>query len=154
MPSRIIETLAELRSLVGQEVGASEWLMVNQTLITAFAKMTGDWQWIHLDAERCRTESPYGTTIAHGFLTLSLLSHLHAQGVQVRGFFRRAINYGLNRVRFPAPVPAGSRIRSRSTLQAVEEIESGVQLTWAITVDVEGQPKPALVAEWLVRLYW
>lgn len=153
MSPRIIESVAELRSLVGQEVGVSDWFTVSQALINAFAETSGDRQWIHLDVERCKSESPYGSTIAHGFLTLSLLSQLHGQTVQVRGAFRRAINYGLNRLRFPAPVPAGARIRSHSTLQAVEEIEGGVQLTWLISVEVEGQSKPALVAEWLVRLY-
>jgi acyl dehydratase len=152
MPPRQIDDLAELSSLIGQEVGISDWLAVGQALIAAFAEVTGDRQWIHLDAERCRGESPYGTTIAHGFLTLSLLSQLHAQAVQVGGF-RRAINYGLNRVRFPAPVPAGARIRTHSTLQALEQIEGGVQLTWMITIEVEGQPRPALVAEWLIRHY-
>jgi acyl dehydratase len=153
MPPRIIEDLAELRSLVGQEVGVSDWFTVDQPLITAFADVTGDRQWIHLDAERCRTESPYGTTIAHGFLTLSLLSQLHAQVVQVRLGHSRAINYGLNRVRFPAAVPAGSRLRAHSVLQAVEEVEGGMQLTWLLTMEVEDQAKPALVAEWLIRLY-
>ena len=153
MPPRVIEDIAELRPLVGQEVGASDWLTVDQALIAAFAEVTGDRQWIHLDAERCRTESPYGTTVAHGFLTLALLSRLHGQAVQVRGGFGRAINYGLNRVRFPAPVRTGTRIRGRSVLRSIEEIAGGVQLTWSITVEAEGQPKPALVAEWLVRLY-
>ena len=153
MPARVVEGLAELRGLVGQEVGCSDWLTVTQARIDAFAEATGDRQWIHVDAERARRELPQGTTIAHGFLTLSLLSHLHAQSVQVRGEFHRAINYGLNRVRFPAPVPAGARIRSHSTLRVVEEFPGGVQLTWALTVEVEDQAKPALVAEWLVRLY-
>jgi acyl dehydratase len=150
---RVITTIEELKSLVGQEAGVSDWLTVTQELINAFAETSGDHQWIHVDVERARAESPYGTTIAHGFLTLSLLSQLHAQAVQIQAGFSRAINYGLNRVRFPAPVPAGSRIRSHSTLQALEEIDGGWQLTWAVTVEVEGLPKPALVAEWLGRLY-
>ena len=153
MAARVVEGLNDLRRLVGQEVGVGDWLVVSQGMIDAFAEVTQDRQWIHLDAERARAESPYGTTIAHGFLTLALLTHLHRRAVDLRGNFQRAINYGLNRVRFPAPVPAGARIRARSTLQAVDDIDGGVQLTWSITVECEGSPKPALVAEWLGRLY-
>src|SRR5262249_7266885 len=123
MPPRIIESVADLTHLVGQEVGISEWFPVTQELIAAFADVTRDRQWIQLEVERAQAESPYGTTIAHGFLTLALLTHLHQQAVQVRGDFSRAINCGLNRVRFPAPVPAGARIRAHSTLQAMEEID-------------------------------
>ena len=154
MAARVVQGLAELRSLVGQEVGVSDWFVVSQGLIETFADLTQDRQWIHLDAERARAESPYGTTIAHGFLTLALLTHLHRQAVDLRDNVQRAINYGLNRVRFPAPVPAGARIRARSALQAVEDIDGGVQLTWLMTVECEGSPKPALVAEWLGRLYY
>jgi acyl dehydratase len=153
MPLRVIEGIPELRGLVGQEVGTSDWLVVTQAMIDAFAEVIGDRQWIHVDPRRAQTESPYGTTVAHGFLTLSLLSQLHAQAVQVRGGFKMGINYGLNRVRFPAPVRAGTRIRSHHTLQSVEEVPGGYQLTWMITVESEGQPKPALVAEWLTRLH-
>ena len=153
MPPRIIEGYSELKSLVSQQVGQSDWLTVDQSTIDAFADVTKDRQWIHLDATRARAESPYGTTIAHGFLTLSLLSHLHAHGVQIKGEFTRAINYGFNRVRFPAPVLVGSRIRVRSTLLAVEEIADGIQVTWNIAVEIDGNPKPAVAAEWLVRLY-
>ncbi|HEV8059766.1 MAG TPA: MaoC family dehydratase [Gemmataceae bacterium] len=153
MPLRIIDGLAELKSLVGQQVGLGDWFEVEQSLIDAFAEVTKDRQWIHLDVARAKAESPYGITIAHGFLTLSLLSHLHAHAVQVHGDFTRAINYGFNRVRFPAPVLAGSRIRVRSTLQALEEITGGVQVTWNITVEIEGNAKPAVAAEWLARLY-
>jgi acyl dehydratase len=153
MSPRVIADIAELRSLVGQEVGVSDWFEVSQSLIDAFADLTCDPQWIHVDPERARSESPYGTTIAHGFLTLSLLSNLHRQLVEIRGDFTRAINYGFNRVRFPAAVPAGARIRAHSTLQTVEDIEGGVQCTWDVSVEIEGQPKPALVAQWLGRLY-
>jgi acyl dehydratase len=150
---RVIEGIGELKSLVGQQVGTSDWLTVSQEQIRAFAEVTGDRQWIHVDTERARAESPIGTTIAHGFLTLSLLSRLHAQAVQVRGDFKMAINYGLNRVRYPSPVPAGSRIRAHSTLQSVDEIPGGIQALWLVTVEMEGHPKPALVAEWIVRFY-
>jgi acyl dehydratase len=150
---RIIESIEELRSLIGQEVAVGEWFAVEQSHIDLFADATGDHQWIHQDATRARTESPYGGTIAHGFLTLSLLSQLSHQSVEIRGDFKMRINYGLNRVRFPAPVPAGSRIRPRFTLQGVTEIDQGYQVVWAVTVEVEGARKPALYAEWLVRLY-
>jgi acyl dehydratase len=153
MPQRVIDGVAELRGLVGQEVGLSEWFTVTQERINGFAEMVEDRQWIHCDADRARAESPYGTTIAHGYLTLSLLSHLLAQAVRVRGPFSRRINYGLNRVRFPAPVPAGGRIRARCTLQAVEEVPGGFQVAWAVTMECEGQPKPVMVAENLSRLY-
>jgi acyl dehydratase len=153
MPPRVIDSIAELTTLVGQEVGVGDWFTVTQTMIAAFADVTQDRQWIHLDTERAKSESPYGTTIAHGFLTLSLLSHLHRQAVQLRAEHKMVINYGLNRVRFPAPVPASSRIRAHSMLQSVEEVPGGFQTAWAITVEVEGQSKPALVAEWLVRFY-
>ena len=152
MSPRVIDGLESLRGLVGQEVGVSDWLEVLQAKIEAFADVTGDRQWIHVDAQRAQAESPYGTTIAHGFLTLSLVSQLHGRAVRISGF-TRAINYGLNRLRFPAAVLSGARIRTHSTLEAVEEIDGGVQLTWAVTVEVEGQAKPALAAQWLVRLY-
>jgi acyl dehydratase len=153
MPPRVITSIAELESLAGQEVGVSDWLTIDLPLIERFAAVTGDHQWIHLDAERCRTESPYGVPIAHGFLTLSLLSPLLGQAVQLPGGFSRRINYGLNRVRFPAAVPAGSRIRARVTPQSIEKFDNGVQIAWLIVVEVEGQSKPAIVAEWLTRLY-
>jgi len=154
MPQRIIEGVEELRGLVGQEVAIGDWFTVTQAQINAFAEVTHDRQWIHTDPERAQRDSPFGTTVAHGFLTLSLLSHLHAQAVQMRGNVRMGINYGLNRVRFTSAVRSESRIRTRSVLQELEEIPGGAQLVWAITVDIEGTTKPALVAEWLVRLYW
>jgi acyl dehydratase len=145
--------IEQLRSSIGQEAGASDWLTVDQAMIDAFANITGDRQWIHTDSERAKTESRYGRTIAHGFLTLSLLSRLSREAVQVQGEFGMRINYGLNRVRFPAPVPVGSRIRARFKVQSVDDIEGGHQIVWLATVEVEGSEKPALVAEWLVRLY-
>ena len=145
--------IAQLRSLIGQEAGSSGWLTVDQTMIDAFANITGDQQWIHTDPERARTESRYGRTIAHGFLTLSLLSRLSREAVEVEGEFGMRINYGLNRVRFPAPVPVGSRIRARLKVRTVEDFEGGHQIVWLATVDVEGSEKPALVAEWIIRLY-
>ena len=153
MPPRVIEGIEELKSLAGQEVSASEWLEVTQDRITAFADATEDHQWIHLDKERAKSESPFGSTIAHGFLTLSLLPHLAADAFTVRGDFKMGINYGLNRLRFVSPVPSGARVRARFTLGAVEDVPGGSQLTWQVTVEIEGGQKPALVAEWLVRYY-
>ena len=153
MPARTIEGIEELKSLIGQEVAASDWFEVTQSRINDFADATEDHQWIHIDAERARTDSPFKTTIAHGFLTLSLLPHLASQAFAVRGDWKMGINYGLNRLRFVSPVPAGSRIRARFTLQAVEEVPGGYQITWAVTAEAEGSQKPSLVAEWLVRYY-
>jgi acyl dehydratase len=153
MPQRVIDGVVELRGLVGQEVGVSDWFTLTQERINTFAEVTEDRQWIHCDEDRARAESPYGTTIAHGYLTLSLVSHLLSQAVRVRGPFNRTINYGLNRVRFPAAVPAGGRIRARCTLQAVEEVQGGLQVAWVVTMECEGQPKPVMVAESLSRFY-
>ena len=153
MLPRIINGIEELQTLVGQQVGVSEWFEISQPRINAFAELTLDQQWIHTDPERAKAESPYQTTIAHGFLTLSLLSHLQRQIVQVQGKFTRSINYGFNRIRFPAAVPANARVRLHTTLSAVEEIEGGAQCTWDLIVEIEGHPKPALAAQWLGRLY-
>ena len=152
MPT-VIEGIEELRTLVGQEVGVSDWFEITQERINAFADATEDHQWIHIDRERAQTDSPFKTTIAHGFLTLSLLPHLTAEAVTVRGDFKMGINYGLNRLRFVSPVTAGSRVRARLTLQAVEDVTGGTQITWTVTVEAEGAQKPSLVAEWLVRYY-
>jgi len=153
MPPRIIEGIEQLKSLVGQEVGASDWFEVTQSRINDFADATEDHQWIHIDVERAKTDSPFHSTIAHGFLTLSLLPHLVSQAVKVQGDFKMGINYGLNRLRFVSPVLAGSRVRARLTLQSVEDVPGGNQITWSVTCETEGGQKPALVAEWLVRYY-
>nr|AIA14116.1 MaoC like domain protein [uncultured bacterium] len=153
MPARVIEGAEELKSLIGQEVGRSEWLEVTQSRINDFAETTEDRQWIHLDEERAKTDTPFGGTIAHGFLTLSLLSHFASEAVAVKGDFKMGINYGLNRVRFVSPVAVGSRVRGRFTLQSVEEVQGGLQLVWNVTVEIDRAPKPALAAEWLVRYY-
>jgi len=153
MAQRIIHSIEELRSLIGQEVAVGDWLTLDQSRINAFAEATEDRQWIHLDTERARRDLPEGKTIAHGFLTLSLLSFLVKEALSVRIEFSRAINYGLNRVRFPSPVPAGSQMRARCTLVSVEEVAGGIQICWAVTVEVKEVSKPAMVAEWLVRYY-
>jgi acyl dehydratase len=151
-PMTEVESVEKLGEFVGREVALSEWLEVSQERIHQFAEATEDRQWIHTDPERAARESPFKRTIAHGFLTLSLLSELMRLSVSVKGV-RMGINYGLNRVRFVSPVPAGSRIRGRFTLSAVEEIKGGAQATWEVTVEREGGDKPCCVAEWLIRYY-
>lgn len=143
---------SELQALVGQEVAASEWLVIAQPRIDQFAEATEDRQWIHLDAERAARESPYGATIAHGFLTLSLITHLLETTILIGGL-RMGVNYGFNRVRFPAPVREGVRIRGHFSVGAFEEIAGGFQITWNVVIEVEESSKPACVAEWLVRVY-
>jgi acyl dehydratase len=150
---RVIEGIEELKSLVGQELGQSDWFEITQERINQFADATEDHQWIHIDTERAKADSPFKTTIAHGFLTLSLLPHLASEAVTVRGTFKMGINYGLNRLRFVSPVTAGSPVRARFTLQAVEDVAGGTQITWAVIVEADGAAKPSLVAEWLVRYY-
>jgi acyl dehydratase len=144
--------LSELPSWVGREVAVSDWLTITQARIDKFAEASGDDQWIHVDPARAASESPFGGTIAHGFLTLSILSQLLGQTIAFEGR-RMGINYGLNRLRFTGPVPAGSRVRARFTLGAVEPIEGGAQTSWHVTVERDGDAKPALVAEWLIRHY-
>jgi acyl dehydratase len=144
--------LAQLGDLAGREVGVSDWLVIAQDRIDAFAEATADHQWIHVDPERARTGTPFGTTIAHGFLTLSLLSALVRDAVTVEGV-RMALNYGLNRVRFVSPVPSGSRIRARVALAKLETMADSIQAIWNVTIERDGGDKPAVVAEWIVRYY-
>ncbi|MGE5621961.1 MAG: MaoC family dehydratase [Bacillota bacterium] len=150
---REISSVEELKSLIGQEVAVTDWVEITQERVNMFADATGDHQWIHIDVERSRRESPYGGTIAHGFLTLSLLPMLMTSAVSVP-MAKMGVNYGLNKVRFPAPVPAGSKVRARMALQEVEDIEGGAQITWKVTIEREGGDKPACVAESIARLYW
>jgi acyl dehydratase len=142
-------TLPELQESIGQEAGVSEWITITQEMIDRFADLTGDHQWIHVDPERARTDSPFGTTIAHGFLTLSLLSTMTREAVALQGTFKMSINYGLNRVRFVSPVTVGSRLRGHFAPQKVSDGE----VIWLVTVEREGGEKPALVAEWIARFY-
>jgi acyl dehydratase len=144
--------LAQLGGLVGREVATSDWLVITQDRINAFADATSDHQWIHVDSGRARAETPFGATIAHGFLTLSLLSTLMRDAVTVEGP-RMTLNYGLNRVRFVSPVPSGSRIRARVTLATIDDRGDSIQATWGVTIECEGGDKPAVVAEWIVRYY-
>jgi acyl dehydratase len=150
--------LEQLRPQFGQELAIGEWLEIDQARIDAFAAATGDNQWIHIDPERAAKESPYGTTVAHGFLTLALLPYLtggnspdylrrHFPGMRLR------VNYGLNKLRFPAPVKCGDRVRARTTLKEATALEQGLEVTYLFTVDVEGGSKPALIAEQVVRVY-
>jgi acyl dehydratase len=148
----VIEDLRSLKEFLGREVGVTEWLEITQERIDKFAEVTGDQQWIHVDPKRARRESPYGATIGHGFLTLSLLSRFLGEAIHVRGV-RMSVNYGLNRIRFPAPVPAGSRIRARFAVLAWKEAPENADVTYAITVEMEGGDKPCCVAEWVVRYY-
>jgi acyl dehydratase len=152
-PQSSIESIAGLRDCVGREVAVSDWLEVTQERIDRFAEATGDSQWIHVDPERAARESPFGGTVAHGFLTLSLLVEMAKQAVSVGGV-RLVVNYGLDRVRFVAPVPSGARIRGRFSLAALEDVRGGgVQATWSVTVEREGADGPCCVAGWLVRYY-
>jgi acyl dehydratase len=144
----------DVRQSIGKEVGVGGWLAVNQELIDGFAELTGDRQWIHVDARRARRESPFGATVAHGFLTVALLSSLVHQAVDLQADSRLRVNYGFNRLRFPAPVTAGSRIRARVTPNAVRDLEGGIEIAWGVVVEIENQAKPALAAEWLVRVYF
>jgi acyl dehydratase len=150
MSASTIVSVADLRSRVGTEIAVSDWFEVTQAHIDEFAEATGDRQWIHVDPERAARESPYGRTVAHGFLTLSLLAHLYQETVTVTGL-RMGINYGFNRVRFTGPVPSGARIRARFRLAALEDVPNGVQMTWDVKVECEGAERPVLVAEWLNR---
>lgn len=149
---REIASLEELKGLIGQEVAVSDWVEINQDRINMFAEATGDHQWIHLDAERCRKESPYGGTIAHGFLTLSLLPMLLQSAMRMTDV-KMGVNYGLNKVRFSAPVPVDSKLRARMTLLSVEDIPGGAQVVWSVTIEREGGDKPVCVAESITRRY-
>jgi acyl dehydratase len=144
--------VSRLKDRVGEEIGVSDWIQVGQGRIDQFAEATEDRQWIHLDAARAATESPFASTIAHGFLTLSLISVLLRKAVTVSGC-RMAINYGLNRVRFILPVLSGSRVRGRFVLRELHHVSGGVQVTWTATVERDTDEKPCCVAEWLVRYY-
>jgi len=148
---RVFNGVDDLRTAVGTTVGSSDWLTIEQGQIDGFADATLDHQWIHVDVGRAEG-GPFGTTIAHGFLTLSLLPALIAQVYRVDGV-RMGINYGLNRVRFTSPVPVGSKVRGTIELVEVGDVAGGVQLVNKVTVEIEGSERPALVAEWLTRQY-
>ena len=143
---------AALNDFKGKEVVVSDWLTVTQKMIDAFADATYDHQWIHIDVERATRDSPFKAPIAHGFLTLSLLSHFLGQSIEITGS-RMGVNYGLNRVRFTDPVRVNSRLRARFVLDDVVAIQGGIQMVWKVTVECEGSDKPVLIAEWVGRRY-
>jgi acyl dehydratase len=152
MPTLQLQSPRDLRDKIGQEVVVSDWLEISQERIDQFAEVTDDRQWIHIDVERARRDSPYHSTVAHGFLTVSMLSRLLNDSLKF-STVRMGLNYGFNRLRFTGPVPAGSRLRGRFTLNRLEEIEGGVQTTWGVIVECEGTEKPCMVAEWVTRRY-
>lgn len=143
---------AELKNYVGDDLALSDWVCVTQDMIDLFAQSTGDHQWIHVDVERASRDTPFKSTIAHGFLTLSLLSKFLNDTIDL-GVSKMGINYGLNRVRFTAPVKSDSMVRARFNLKQVVSIDDGVQLEWEVTVEAQNEVKPILVAEWLTRRY-
>src|SRR5580704_15780223 len=147
-----VDKPADMKAHIGEEMGASDWLLVDQPMIDKFAEATGDHQWIHVDVERAKTEMPGGKTIAHGFLTLSLIAGLAHQTHEIR-HRSRGINYGSDRVRFTSPVQVGSRVRLHQNLLKVEDIEGGVRMTFASQMEVEGQTRPALIAETISLAY-
>jgi len=147
------QALADLTALVGTEIGTSDWMEITQERIDAFAEATNDHQFIHVNPELA-AQTPFGGTIAHGYLTLSLTVALAAEVEMPTGSPMMGVNYGSDRIRFPAPVPVGSRIRARVAIAGVNEVPGGIQINRTVTMEVEGQEKPAMVAETLVRLYY
>jgi acyl dehydratase len=145
-------TMSELPGLVGTDLGSSEWFEVTQESVNLFADATGDHQWIHVDVERAKAESPFGGPIAHGYLTVSLLAPLLSEVLLVTDTVM-GVNYGLNKVRFPSPVPVGSKVRASATLADVKEFAGGLQLTMSVTVEREGGDKPVCIAEPIYRYY-
>ena len=146
-------TLEQLRAQVGKECVKTEWVEVSQERIDQFAQATGDFQWIHVDAKRSARESPFGGTIAHGFLTLSLLGKFYLDDIDI-AFCDVGVNYGLNKVRFTNPVRAGSRVRGRFVLAKLDDVDNGIQMTWSVTFEIEGVERPACIAEHVVRRYF
>ena len=153
MANADISTLEKLRAQVGQEAVVTEWVLMSQERIDQFAQATGDFQWIHVDVERSHRESPFGGTIAHGFLTLSLLGKYYDDDI-ILPFCDVGINYGLNKLRFTNPVRSGSRVRGRFVLAKLDDIQDGIQMTWSITFEIEGVERPACVAEHVVRRFF
>jgi acyl dehydratase len=153
MPHFNVKNPESLKEMIGKEIGVSEWFTMTQQRIDQFAEATEDRQWIHLDRERAAKESPFGRTIAHGFLTLSLISHFIKEVVQIEGGVRLAVNYGLNRVRFPAPVKADTQIRARVVLLSFKELQGASEATYSVTIEGEKSDKPCCIAEWVVRYY-
>jgi len=152
VPPTIIDNPRTLQSFIGREIGVSEWHAVTQEQVQQFADATDDHQWIHLDRERAQRESPFGATIAHGFLTLSLISSLMKEAMQIRGT-RMVVNYGLNRVRFPAPLHVDSQVRARYSVLGVKDGGGSVEAILSVAVECDAGDKPCCVAEWILRYY-
>ena len=149
MAIKTFENCKELHDWVGKEVAVTDWLTVTQQRIDDFAKAADDYQWIHVDPERA-AKSPFGSTIAHGFLTMSLLSRFIYEATEIKSV-RMGINYGMNRLRFVSPVKVNAEIRARFTLASVEDLKDGVQTIWNVVIEIKGSEKPALIAEWVTR---
>jgi acyl dehydratase len=153
MPPKILDNPQDLKNLIGHELAPTGWFTVTQDRIIKFAEATEDHQWIHLDEPRAKKESPFGATIAHGFLTLSLVSHFMKQAIEVHAGIRLAVNYGLNKVRFPAPVKSGAKIRAKIKVESVKELPDCIEAIFAVTIEAEAAQKPSCVAECIVRYY-
>jgi acyl dehydratase len=153
MTPLLIKNPRALREMIGSELGVTEWFQITQERICQFAEATEDRQWIHVNRERASKESPYGTTIAHGFLTLSLISYFVKELIEIQDGVGFAVNYGLNRVRFPAPVPCDSKIRARIFLLACKKLADSVEATFTVTIENDHSDKPSCVAEWIIRYY-
>jgi acyl dehydratase len=153
MPPIAVENVLSLKDYTGREIAVTDWLLMTQERIDRFAEATDDRQWIHVDRQRAQRESPHGATIAHGFLTLSLLSQFMKQAIDIQGGVRMVINYGLNRVRFPSAVRAGAKIRARIGLAGLKELPDSLEATYSITIEIENSSKPCCVAEWVVRYF-
>ncbi|MCV2490603.1 MaoC family dehydratase [Geodermatophilus sp. YIM 151500] len=152
MAQTTVDGVEGVLDLVGRQLGTSDWVTITQERVDRFAEATGDDQWIHVDVERAKRESPFGGPVAHGYLTLSLLPMLIPQIVDITGF-RMGVNYGAEKIRFPAPVPVGSRVRASAVMEDARAFEGGVQMNFGVTVEVEDQPKPAMVATVVYRRY-
>jgi acyl dehydratase len=153
MTPLLIKNPRALKEMIGSELGVTEWFQITQERVRHFAEATEDRQWIHVNRERASQESPYGTTIAHGFLTLSLTSYFAKELIDIQDGVRLAVNYGLNRVRFPAPVPSDSKIRARIFLLAWKELPDSIEATFTVTIENDQSDKPSCVAEWIIRYY-
>jgi acyl dehydratase len=153
MPLLMLKNPQALKGMIGSELGVTEWFQITQERVHQFAEATEDRQWIHVNRERASQESPYGTTIAHGFLTLSLIGYFVKELISIQDGVEFAVNYGLNRVRFPAPVPSDSKIRARIFLLAWKELADSIEVTFKVTIENDHSEKPSCVAEWIIRYY-
>jgi acyl dehydratase len=153
MPPLMLKNPQALKEMIGSQLGVTEWFQITQERVRQFAEATEDRQWIHVNRERASQESRYGTTIAHGFLTLSLTSYFAKELIDIQDGVRLAVNYGLNRVRFPAPVPSDSKIRARIFLLAWKELPDSIEATFTVTIENDHSDKPSCVAEWIIRYY-